>query len=230
MNGPNNPIGWCDYTWNPVTGCEHRCRFRKSRDSRTTVTCYAEALAERFRGTKAWPLGFQPMLRSERLTEPTALEKPARIFSVSMGDLFGSWVPDEWIRRVLDACRAAPQHTFVLLTKAPWNAKRWKMPDNVWLGATVTGGLDNEKARLEAVHDFQAGVRFLSCEPLEGLVDPTIARPDWIILGAATGAGAFQPDERWVRDIEAYAAGSSVPIYHKSNLTLRPQHRHERPK
>lgn len=21
MNGPNNPIGWCDYTWNPVTGC-----------------------------------------------------------------------------------------------------------------------------------------------------------------------------------------------------------------
>lgn len=38
MNGPNNPIGWIDYTWNPVKGlCPEACEY-----------CYARRIYARF--------------------------------------------------------------------------------------------------------------------------------------------------------------------------------------
>jgi protein gp37 len=90
MNGPQNAIGWCDYTWNPVTGCLHHCTFGPTR-----AACYAEGIARRFAGGKAFPQGFAPTFHPERLSEPQKVKAPARIFAVSMGDLFGPWVPDE---------------------------------------------------------------------------------------------------------------------------------------
>ena len=30
-------IEWCDSTWNPITGCRHKCPY-----------CYARRMAERF--------------------------------------------------------------------------------------------------------------------------------------------------------------------------------------
>ena len=32
-------IEWCDSTWNPITGCRHKCPY-----------CYARRMAERFSG------------------------------------------------------------------------------------------------------------------------------------------------------------------------------------
>jgi DNA repair photolyase len=52
-------IEWCDYTWNPVTGCKHGCPY-----------CYAWKIAERFKGSKAWPQGFEPMLPYLALPTP----------------------------------------------------------------------------------------------------------------------------------------------------------------
>jgi protein gp37 len=222
MNGPNNAIGWTDYTWNPMTGCEFACRFGEA-------TCYAEGIARRFAGGKAFPRGFKPTFHPERLSEPQRVKTPARIFAVSMGDLFGSWVPPDWIAAVLEACCLAPWHTFILCTKAPWNAAKWTMPDNVWIGATVTGKMTRQPDRLEAVKHYRAPVRFLSCEPLEGPLDVGPADPDWIIIGAATGPGGFQPNEAWVAAIEEYADSRAIPLYHKSNLKIRPEKRHEWP-
>lgn len=45
---------------------------------------------------------------------PAQKKKPAVIFVVSMGDLFGEWVPDAWIERVFTAAQAAAMaHVFV---------------------------------------------------------------------------------------------------------------------
>jgi protein gp37 len=224
MNGPNNKIGWCDFTWNPVTGCRFGCRFGE-----TAVPCYAEGIARHFAGGKAWPNGFEPTFHPERLSEPLKVKTPSKIFVSSMGDLFGPWVPDEWIQAVIGAMAAAPQHTFQCLTKAPGMAKKWVMPDNVWLGTTITGGLPKEPERLACVREFQASVRFVSCEPLVGPVDLSVAAPDWVIVGAATGRGGFQPEEAWVTGIEDYAAANGIPIFHKKNLRIRPVARHEWP-
>jgi protein gp37 len=225
MNGPDNPIGWCDYTWNPVTGCKHACRFGRDGKAR----CYAEGIARRFAGGVAWPRGFEPTFHPARLDEPQRVKEPARIFVSSMGDLFGGWVPDEWIRETLAAIARAPWHTFIMLTKAPWKAMRYAMPDNVWAGTTITGGLTDETRRLVCVRDYQARVRFLSCEPLSGPVDIRRAQPDWVIVGAATGPGGYQPEEAWVRAIEDAADELRIPVYHKDNLTIRPRKRREWP-
>lgn len=216
MNGPNNGIQWCDYTWNPISGCLHGCRFGPNE-----TPCYAEVIAERFRGSKAFPKGFEPTFHPDRLKQPLKVKDPARIFTCSMADLFGSWVPEAWIEETLATITHANWHTFQLLTKAPWNAIKWPLPNNVWMGATITGGLKSEAKRLECVANYPARVRFLSIEPLEAPVDPSSANPDWVIIGAATGKGAFQPDRKWVQAIETWCYEHSVPVFHKDNLDVR---------
>lgn len=225
MNGPYNAIGWCDYTWNPITGCLHGCRFGPNK-----VVCYAETIAERFRGTTSFPKGFEPTYHPDRLRQPLRVKEPARIFTCSMADLFGSWVPDKWQREVLAIAREAHWHTFQFLTKAPWIARRVEFPDNAWVGSTITGGLKNEKKRHQDVARYRARVRFISAEPLEGPLleeDLDVSRPDWIIIGAATGTGGYQPEEAWVARLEAWADRQGVPVFHKDNLTIRKRSRRQ---
>ena len=45
----------------------------------------------------AFPLGFTPTLHRYRLDDPQQWKQPRNIFVCSMADLFGDWVPDEWI-------------------------------------------------------------------------------------------------------------------------------------
>src|SRR5688572_17628914 len=54
-------IEWTDATWNPISGC--------SKISRGCDFCYAERIAERFRGTVGHPFqnGFDLTLRSNKL-------------------------------------------------------------------------------------------------------------------------------------------------------------------
>ena len=83
-------IEWCDYTWNPVTGCRTGCWY-----------CYADRMATRFHRS------FEPAFHPERLNEPLRVTTPAKIFVCSTADLFGPWVDPEWQRRVFQVCAAA---------------------------------------------------------------------------------------------------------------------------
>ncbi|MBP3087006.1 DUF5131 family protein [Mycolicibacterium fortuitum] len=105
----NTGIEWCDSTWNPVTGC--------TKVSPGCDHCYAETIAHRFDGTKAYPNGFQVTLRPERLDQPLRWRKPRRIFVNSMSDLFHDDVPDDYIGSVFDVMARAEHHTFQILTK-----------------------------------------------------------------------------------------------------------------
>lgn len=105
----NTGIEWTDATWNPVTGC--------TKVSAGCDNCYAEKIAHRFAGTKAYPNGFEVTLRPERLDWPLRKRKPLRIFVNSMSDLFHDQVSDEYIAQVFAVMAAAPQHTFQVLTK-----------------------------------------------------------------------------------------------------------------
>jgi len=40
----SNPIGWCDRTWNPITGCLRGCEY-----------CYARRMAQRLAGRFGYP-------------------------------------------------------------------------------------------------------------------------------------------------------------------------------
>jgi protein gp37 len=118
-------IEWTDSTWNPI-----RARLRNEDWERDLIgwhclkvspgcqNCYAERLNKRL-GTREpyLPGRSEPFLSETILTEPLRWRKPRRVFVCSMSDLFGEWVPDEWIDRIFAVMSLAPQHTFQVLTK-----------------------------------------------------------------------------------------------------------------
>lgn len=81
--------------------------------------CYAEALAERFRGVPGHPFefGFNLRLVPQKLGDPIRWSKPRKVFVNSMSDLFHEGVPDTYIEQVCRVMLAADWHTHQVLTK-----------------------------------------------------------------------------------------------------------------
>jgi protein gp37/DNA-directed RNA polymerase specialized sigma24 family protein len=219
FNQTNDNIEWARWSWNPVTGCRYNCPY-----------CYARDIANRFYQEK-----FEPTFRPERLSAPQNTKVPAgaetnpglrNVFVCSMADLFGDWVPDEWIEAVLDAVRAAPQWNFLFLTKNPKRLPAWEWPDNAWVGTTVDCQV-RVKAAEEAFAKVTAPVKFISCEPLrEPLKFEHLNLFDWIIIGGqsrSSGQPEAQPEWPWVEDLLSQARKSGIPVYFKPNLTVRPR-------
>lgn len=111
-------IEWCDETINPVIGCKP-C-------SPGCEHCYAEVMARRLVGMKVRGYGEvvsegrwngRSALVERELAKPFWWGKPRRIFVCSMGDLFHTSVPDEWVDRVMTMIAMCRRHTFILLTK-----------------------------------------------------------------------------------------------------------------
>ncbi len=234
-------IEWTDYTWNPVTGCwgpggtaekPNRCFY-----------CYAQKVARRF--TKDQKLGysdpFMPKLWGDRLNQPAKIKKPSKIFVCSMGELFGEWVPDEWINQVIGtAWFVAPHHTFQFLTKNPKRLLDFNpWPSNCWVGTTVTNQTDADE-RLPWLLQVEAPVRFVSHEPLleDIVVDHYLFEDEfgnrgqhfvgdfkipfddinWAIIGAMTGPRAVKAKAKWVQDLINQYRGAGVPVFLKDNL------------
>lgn len=103
--------GTAGSTWNPVSGC--------TKLSPGCDHCYAENIAHRFSGTKAYPNGFDVTLWPSRLDQPIRWTRPRKIFVNSTSDLFHKDIPDEYIAKVWAVMAAAPRHTFQILTKRP---------------------------------------------------------------------------------------------------------------
>ena len=84
----NSKIEWTDYTWNPISGCQHGCRWHMPDGS--TAICYAESVANSI-AESAYPQGFEHHYwKPNLLTEPLSVKEPSRIFVGSMADVFHS--------------------------------------------------------------------------------------------------------------------------------------------
>jgi len=236
-------IDWADYTWNPVTGCLHGCEY-----------CYAEKIARRFGGGKndkaihylgepmykqkknglaaygsdmmidPYPCGFAPTFHKYRLDEPQEVKKSQRIFVVSMGDLFGDWVPGDWIEEVFRACEDAPQHKYLFLTKNPkglrypfhqyFNNKNW------WIGTSVTRISELKRVQYLIDETTERTNRFLSIEPLLGdlgYMSELVRYYKWVIIGQQTNPDKL-PKGEWVQLIIDQCRVANVPVFVKSPL------------
>jgi protein gp37 len=212
----NSSIEWTDATWNPVTGCV--------KISPGCKNCYAERFAERFRDVPDHPYkeGFDPTLRPDRLDHPRSWRTPRMVFVNSMSDLFGDFVPDEYLAKVFDVMRSTPQHTYQVLTKRADRLVEWTRGQSwlaearhIWLGVSV----ENRKhgvPRIEQLRSAVAGCRFLSVEPLLedlGMLDLTSI--DWVIVGGETGPSARLVDPVWVRHVRDQCVQKNVAFFFK---------------
>lgn len=219
-------VSWAGWTWNPVTGCMHNCNY-----------CYARAIAKRF--TTAFPAGFVPLFHHERLDAPANTKIPRkhvgvpewlRVFVVSMGDLFGRWVPLEWIEAVLAAEMANPMWEYLHLTKFPARYPGLVFPAGAWVGTSVD---EQKRVRIaeQAMREVTGvKVRWLSLEPLkEELFFDDLSMFDWIVIGSQTGTmqpdgpvAPFAPPAKWVLRITHQAREAGVAVHWKPNLRANP--------
>lgn len=201
-------IEWCDYTWNPMTGCLHGCPY-----------CYARRMAENPFYRNVFPNGFEPTFYQERLGQPYKVKAPASIFVCSMADLFGDWVHPSSIEAVLEIPELCPWHTFMFLTKNGLKMASFGKVhelENAWFGQTSTGIPDRP------VVDIPNGRSFISMEPLLGDRIPYGKYPrlrvQQVIIGAQTGPKAVRPKREWVEKAMERADAIGAKVFLKDNL------------
>jgi len=254
--GYNTKIDWCDTSWNPVTGCLHGCEYCYARgianrfglpyapklgdpgmegalkyDSTDGMDTMLELVKpyEKNGRKQPYPMGFYPTFHRYKLDEPQKWTRPRTIFVCSMADLFGDWVPDEWVKEVLDACRKAPQHRYLFLTKNPDRYDALEdtgiiTPDdkNFWLGSTTT---DIMKSRLHwdsELHTFQSCEPMLAPWPLAGAPNESFRGlwPEWVIFGAETGnrKGKVIPEKAWIDNAVEMCRNMGAKVFMKESL------------
>lgn len=241
-------IDWCDSSWNPISGCNHNCEYCYARNIAHRFAGYTispELNVVRYpsieravldkpktivgkdgkRRVAPYPYGFCPTFHRYKLDEYKNKKRGRNIFVCSMADLFGEWVPDEWIEDVFEACKAAPQHNYLFLTKNPAryieleNDRKMPWSDNFWFGTSVTRQSDNYTWFKDKKFHW-----FLSIEPLlEDLKNMDVQNPlpEWIIIGAETGRRKDRviPKREWIENIVDQCREYGIPVFMKESLT-----------
>ena len=141
-----------------------------------------------------------------------------------MADLFGEWIPDEWITKVFDACKAAEGHRYLFLTKNPERYIKLResglLPtgDSFWYGTTAT----DDTSPIMWAKDLHT---FASIEPILGPLcnentPDELGYIDWFIIGAETGNRKDKviPRREWIEDVVNYARKHGKPVFMKDSL------------
>lgn len=158
-------FGFVDETWNPIAmRCKHHCNY-----------CWAAALIDgKLKETPRYMELSEPRLIEAELHR--SFKEGTCIFVEDMGDLFGSWIPIEWIAKVFKVIKKFPQTRFLLMTKNParYISLRDFIPWNVLLGATIETNRDTSefsqapptRQRWEAMLQIDYPHKFISVEPI----------------------------------------------------------------
>jgi protein gp37 len=226
FNKTNANVDWAGYTWNPVTGCNHGCEF-----------CYAREIANdlyRRQNQGGYVFNFKPAFHPGRLDAPCNT-KPGegnngRVFVCSMADLFGKWVPDEWITAVFNACMKAPDWEYMFLTKWPKRYAMLKDLPKAYFGASIIKQVDVARVERDMMSFTTNGLKWISLEPmLEPITFSDLSWCDMVVIGAQTKTiqpsgvvPEFAPDMDWIVDVIVQCREFGVPYYLKPNLESGP--------
>jgi protein gp37 len=199
-------IEWADYTWNPIKGlCPEACWY-----------CYARRMYQRF----GWDTGIS--LDTKSIEYYGRVPDGSKIFVCSTIEIFNPEIPESFRKYVFKEIEKHRNLTFIILTKRPERIDR-PMPDNVWLGVSVTGDSNIDYLRVRELEKAQAKTKFVSLEPLLG--DPCIwdlfdqEYPAWLIVGRLTGHGRrYDPKPALLTEIVEFGTANKIPIFLKNNL------------
>lgn len=247
-------IEWCDYTFNPWTGC--------TKVSPGCANCYAEPIAQRFSLGSWGPSGVRKIASESYWEQPFRWNRAAakagerrKVFCASMADVFEERPELREPRLRMFSIIGKTRHLdWLLLTKRPHFAfEHWplfagywagvmpkeywqeisdggrptptEMP-NVWLGVSVE---DQKRAdeRIPLLLQTPASLRFASVEPLLGPVNlRMLGGLDWVIVGGESGPKARPCNVEWIRSIIRQCEAANVACFVKQ-LGSRPLRRRE---
>lgn len=215
----NTEISWTHHTFNPWWGC--------TEVSPGCVNCYAAVWSCRW-GKHLWGKGVPRERKSDEVWEkPHKWNREAvktgiryRVFCASMSDIFDAEVPPAWRDDVWNLIRECPGLDWQLLTKRPQNILGMLPPDwgdgwpHVWLGATVEDQ-PRAKERIPLLRAVPAKLRFLSCEPLLGVVALNLEGIHWVICGGESGPGYRPMKPIWAQWVRDQCLDQGVPFHFK---------------
>lgn len=236
-------IEWCDHTFNIITGCLHGCDYCYARTMTRRFTgnermnmietdkyrkegelfVLDEPFLDETGHQVMYPFGFQPTLHKYRAYLLDKLKMGTNVFVGAMADVFGEWVPKDWIKYTFDICRKHQQHNYLFLTKNPQRYVDVHLPmdDNIFYGTTITREEDVYKSGYLPAH----GNTFLSIEPMLEDLHPSqhetfLRDVDWVIIGAETGRRKDKvvPKMEWIRKIVVECDYATIPVFMKDSL------------
>jgi len=208
MNKTN--IEWCDFTFNPVVGCKHGCKY-----------CYAKTMNNRYKFIDNWenPQFFQDRLLSKVPKIPKDRNKivsklfpnTSVVFVGSMCDLFGNWVKNEWITKIIAYTTLYPETQFMFLTKNPSKYSEFVFHKNCWLGTSIE--TNQQRKRIEILNEHSHQNKFVSVEPLLGNMQSIdFYKYSFIIVGAMTGTKPTIPTVEFAKSV------NHLRIFYKDNI------------
>lgn len=183
-------ISWCDYTWNPVTGCKREC-----------VYCYAKKIHDRFNKTPFSDIVFH----EDRLERPGKVADPKTVFVGSMSDC-EYWNAYHW-GAIIQTVIKCKHHKFMFLSKSAnsynyYNSVFREFPKNTMQGLTVE--IPSNTIMDHAIKSMVNFPRpYLSIEPIAGGIYDLPNKIELVIVGAETGnrKGKIIPQKSWIQSI-----------------------------
>jgi protein gp37 len=223
----NSGIDYADKAANTMYGCKHGCPY-----------CYMESkVMPRLKGRVVdkdfqWTVPeyhYQDISKMRRRFRAQSKNPNLPIGEMMVavnftGDMFGEWVPNHYIEKVLD--NIPTYNCYLFLTKNP---KRYAdflgmFGWNYWLGTTIVSKDDYERFRTFLLSTRKENFlphRWVSFEPLLGSIGnglKYIRQLEWVVVGACTGPLGFQPEKAWVQEIMDECFKWKVPLFIKDNV------------
>jgi len=214
-----NMYPWVSHTYNPIRGCLHGCTY-----------CYVKSMPN---------YDSKPRLVEKELT--VNLGEDNTIFVGSASDMFGEWVPSEWIEKVLEYTHRF-YNTYLFQTKNPRNFIGYYdlFPYKTILGTTIETNRDYKvssaplfKERVILMEKMSMGTHYLNAEPFDTFVsiEPIMdfdldelasgicaIRPKFVSVGAdSKGHKLIEPSPEKIRHL-LEALGKFTEVRIKNNL------------
>jgi len=215
-----NMYDWVTHMHTHLGGeCGHRCRY-----------CY---------------IGTGRFGRPARYTgEPRILEDEFKvkygsgkvIFIEHKNDLFAENIPESWIIRVMDHCKAYPGNQYVFQSKNPARAVEFinDFPSGSMMGTTIETDLvipgvseaPHPETRAAGIKEFKArGFKtFITIEPIMDFTDNLAkmivdAKPDFVNIGAdSKRTGLQEPTKEQIMRLVEVLNSKGIVIRKKVNL------------
>jgi len=189
---------------NAVIGCNIGCRY-----------CYARAVAKRFHLTDDFSKPVADLHKLERI------KKPGIYFLTGMSDPY-IW-EKEWLDKSFNLLKQNPRTVGIYLTKAPNKIDLNNVPDNAWMGVTVT--CKNDLWRIKSLKEnIKCKNYHITFEPLfEDLGDIDLSGIRWIVIGTETGncKGKIDTKKQWVNNLVKVARRYGCKIFYKEELARK---------